>query len=50
MRVDALQAGAMRKARDAAAQADEAVHDHPYRAIGIAAAAALFVGLLAARR
>jgi ElaB/YqjD/DUF883 family membrane-anchored ribosome-binding protein len=49
-RADALQAGAVRKAREAVAHADEAVHHHPYRAIGIAAGAALIVGFLAARR
>ena len=49
-RADALQAGAMRKAREATAYTDEAIHHHPYRAIGIAATAALVVGFLAARR
>lgn len=51
-RADALQAEALRRAREAAAQADTAIRDHPYRAMGIAAAAAaaLVAGLLAARR
>lgn len=51
MRADALQDGVMRNARKAVTHADEAVHHHPYRAMGIAAGAALLVGLfLAARR
>ena len=52
MRADAFQAEALRKAREAAAQADTAIRDHPYRAMGIAAAAAaaLVAGWLAARR
>jgi ElaB/YqjD/DUF883 family membrane-anchored ribosome-binding protein len=51
MRADALQDGVTRKARKAVTHADEAVHHHPYRAMGIAAGAALLVGLfLAARR
>lgn len=49
-RADALQADARRKAREALTNADDAVHHHPYRAIGIAAGAALIVGFLAARR
>ncbi|QOF76140.1 DUF883 family protein [Variovorax sp. 38R] len=49
-RADALQAGAMRKAREATASTDKAIHHHPYRAVGIAATAALIVGFLAARR
>jgi ElaB/YqjD/DUF883 family membrane-anchored ribosome-binding protein len=36
--------------REVARAADEYVHDHPWRAVGIAAAAGLVVGLLIARR
>lgn len=47
---DELQESTRTRARDAARTADEAVHHHPYSAIGIAAAAGLIIGLLAARR
>lgn len=48
--LDELEDDAMHKARHAARQADRAVHSHPYGAIGIAAAAGLLIGFLAARR
>lgn len=44
------EAAAEARLRDAAQRADEAVHGHPYAAIGIAAAAGLLVGALIARR
>lgn len=47
---DAFRGTVARKAREAATHTDEAVHQHPYRAMGIAAAAALLAGILAARR
>jgi ElaB/YqjD/DUF883 family membrane-anchored ribosome-binding protein len=48
--VDDLEDSAIRKARRAARTADRTLHNHPYSAIGIAAAAGLLIGLLAARR
>ena len=48
--VDDLQGNALHKARHAARSADQVVHHHPYTAIGIAAAAALVIGVLATRR
>ncbi|VCU69848.1 hypothetical protein PIGHUM_01913 [Pigmentiphaga humi] len=36
--------------REASAQADAYVHDNPWRAIGIAAAVGVVIGLLATRR
>lgn len=48
--LDELEDSAMHKARHAARSADHAVHSHPYSAIGIAAAAGLLIGFLAARR
>lgn len=41
---------AMRRARDAARGTDQAVHLHPYGAMGVAAAVGLLVGTLIARR
>ena len=38
------------QAKDAAQAADDYVHEHPWGAVGIAAAAGLLVGLLIARR
>lgn len=46
IRIDGLQ----HKTREAARSADDAVHHHPYGAIGVAALAGLLVGFLAARR
>lgn len=48
--LDALEETAVYKARRAARETDRTVHAHPYAAIGIAAAAALLIGFLAARR
>jgi ElaB/YqjD/DUF883 family membrane-anchored ribosome-binding protein len=48
--LDTLQDNALVNARRAARKADLAAHDHPYGAMGIAAAVGLLVGFLAARR
>lgn len=45
-----LQEDALAKARAAGAAADDYVHDHPWRSIGIAAGVGLVVGLLIGRR
>ena len=41
---------ALEKAKEAAKATDEYVHDHPWRAVGIAAGAGLLLGLLIGRR
>jgi len=41
---------ALEKAKEAAKEADEYVHEHPWKAVGIAAAAGLVLGLLIGRR
>jgi ElaB/YqjD/DUF883 family membrane-anchored ribosome-binding protein len=48
--LDELEQTGMVRARHAARVADQTVHAHPYGAMGIAAAAGLLVGFLAARR
>jgi ElaB/YqjD/DUF883 family membrane-anchored ribosome-binding protein len=48
--LDELEDSTLYRARHAARAADLAVQSHPYRAIGIAAAVGLLVGLLATRR
>jgi ElaB/YqjD/DUF883 family membrane-anchored ribosome-binding protein len=50
VQLDDLQDAALLKARHAARTTDLAAHNHPYAAMGIAAAAALLIGLLVARR
>lgn len=45
-----LEETAVHKARHAARATDQAVHNHPYGAMGVAAAVGLLVGFLAARR
>lgn len=50
MQAGEIEAGALRQAREAARVTDETVRAHPYGAIGIAAAAGLLIGFLAARR
>ncbi|HUP09206.1 MAG TPA: hypothetical protein VMU47_18750 [Caldimonas sp.] len=50
LQVDDLQAEAVHRARQAARAADAAVHDHPYRAMGIGALAGVLLGWLVARR
>jgi len=41
---------ALEKAKQAAKEADDYVHEHPWKAVGIAAAAGLVLGLLIGRR
>jgi ElaB/YqjD/DUF883 family membrane-anchored ribosome-binding protein len=43
-------ASASSHARKAAMRADETVHHHPYRVIGVVGIAALLAGILASRR
>lgn len=50
MQLDDLEEAAVHRARHAARSADLAVHNHPYSAMGAAAALGLLVGLLVARR
>jgi len=50
LQLDALEDTAMYKTRQAARATDRTVHDHPYGAMGVAAAVGLLVGFLAARR
>jgi ElaB/YqjD/DUF883 family membrane-anchored ribosome-binding protein len=50
LQLDELEDSAVHKARRAARTADLAVQSHPYGAMGIAAAAGLLIGFLAARR
>jgi ElaB/YqjD/DUF883 family membrane-anchored ribosome-binding protein len=48
--LDDLERAGMDRARQAVRTADDTVHAHPYGAMGLAAAAGLLVGFLAARR
>lgn len=48
--LDEVEDTAAYRARRAARAADRSLHEHPYSAIGIAAAAGLLIGFLAARR
>ena len=41
---------AVERAKEAAKQTDEYVHEHPWRAVGIAAGVGLLLGLLIGRR
>jgi len=50
LQLDELEETAVYKARRAARATDEAVHEHPYGAMGIAAAVGLLIGFLAASR
>jgi ElaB/YqjD/DUF883 family membrane-anchored ribosome-binding protein len=50
VQLDELEKAGVARARHAARVADQTVHAHPYGAMGIAAAAGLLVGFLAARR
>jgi len=50
LQLDELEDRAIHRARQAARQADEKVHAHPYGAMGIAAAAGLLLGVLLSRR
>ena len=48
--LDELQDKAVYNAKRAARQADHAVHEHPYTAMGIAAGVGLLIGMLISRR
>jgi ElaB/YqjD/DUF883 family membrane-anchored ribosome-binding protein len=48
--LDELQENTLHHARHAARTADRTVQEHPYSAIGVAAAAGLLLGFLLARR
>jgi ElaB/YqjD/DUF883 family membrane-anchored ribosome-binding protein len=48
--LDELEGRAADKARAAVRATDTAVHDHPYGAMGIAAAVGLLIGFLVAKR
>jgi ElaB/YqjD/DUF883 family membrane-anchored ribosome-binding protein len=48
--LDELEDRTIHKMRHAARATDQTVHSHPYGAMGIAAAAGLLIGFLAARR
>lgn len=50
VQLDELEDTAVHKARQAARATDQAVHSHPYSAMGAAAAVGVLVGLLVARR
>ena len=45
-----IQAVALEKGKEAVQTTDEFVHDHPWKAVGIAAGVGLLVGMLIARR
>lgn len=45
-----LQAAAIESGKEAAKSTDEFVHEHPWKAVGIAAGVGLLVGLLIGRR
>jgi ElaB/YqjD/DUF883 family membrane-anchored ribosome-binding protein len=49
-RFDDFRQAARQRVGTAAQTADGALHAHPYRAIGVAAAAGVLIGLLLARR
>lgn len=48
--LDELQESAAYRAKRAAREADRTVHEHPYEAMGVAAAVGLLIGFLVARR
>ena len=48
--LDAAEQTTLRRAREAARATDQAVHSHPYGAMGVAAALGLLVGALVGRR
>ncbi len=50
MQLEDLQDTAVYRAKRAARSADHTVHEHPYSAMGIAAAVGLLIGVLVARR
>ncbi len=49
-RLEEAQAAAVERGKHAVTTADDYVHEHPWKAVGIAAAAGLVVGLWMARR
>ena len=49
-RISDLQNEGVERARRAAHQTDEYVHDHPWHAVGVGAALGLLIGVLVARR
>ena len=50
LRMQELQGQALDRAKEASRATDDYVHDHPWQAIGIAAAVGVVVGLLMNRR
>ncbi len=50
VKIEELDAEVMARLNDAAKATDQYVHEHPWGAVGIAAAAGLLVGVLIARR
>ena len=48
--IDELNQATLERVKRVARQADDTVHAHPYGAMGVAAAAGLLIGFLAARR
>ena len=50
VRLAAAEDAAIARAKEAAQATDEFVHDHPWKAIGLAASIGLLVGLLVGRR
>jgi len=49
-RLQDAHAAALRQSRAAARATDDYVHDHPWRAIGVAAGVGVLIGLLISRR
>jgi ElaB/YqjD/DUF883 family membrane-anchored ribosome-binding protein len=49
-KIEEIDAEMLDRVKEAAKAADEYVHEHPWGAVGIAAAAGLLVGVLIARR
>ena len=50
LRLQELEGQAVDRAKEAARATDDYVHDHPWQAIGVAAAVGFFAGLLLNRR
>jgi len=50
VRLAAAEEAAIVRAKEAAQATDEFVHDHPWKAIGLAASIGLLIGLLVGRR
>ena len=49
-KIDELDAEMLDRIKDAAKATDDYVHEHPWRAVGIAAAAGLLIGVVIAKR